>query len=55
MDRKAILVLVACFALMLLWPALVDRLRERFEVTSEEVTVAVEDVIFRAPPMRAVA
>ena len=33
----------------------VNRLRERFEVTSEEVTVAVEDVIFRAPPMRAVA
>ena len=33
----------------------VDRLRERFEITAEEVTVAVEDVIFRAPPMRAVA
>ncbi len=26
MDRKAILIIVACFALMLLWPALVDRL-----------------------------
>lgn len=33
----------------------VDRLRERFEVTTEEVTVALEDVIFRLPPMRAVA
>lgn len=26
MDRKAILIIVACFVLMLLWPALVDRL-----------------------------
>jgi len=33
----------------------VDRLRERFDVTVEEVTVAVEDVIFRVPRMRAVA
>jgi 4-hydroxy-3-methylbut-2-enyl diphosphate reductase len=33
----------------------VARLRTRFEVTLEEVTVAVEDVVFRAPPMRAVA
>ncbi|MBR0679647.1 4-hydroxy-3-methylbut-2-enyl diphosphate reductase [Roseomonas eburnea] len=33
----------------------VDRLRERFEITVEEVTVAVEDVVFRTPPMRAVA
>jgi len=32
-----------------------DRLRQRFEVTTEEVTVAVEDVVFRAPRMRAVA
>ncbi len=31
----------------------VERLRERFEVTTEEVTVALEDVIFRLPPMRA--
>ena len=27
-----------------------DRLRERFAVTTEEVVVAVEDVIFRLPP-----
>ena len=33
----------------------VDRLRERFDVTTEEVTVAVEDIIFRVPRMRAVA
>ncbi|CAH0284406.1 4-hydroxy-3-methylbut-2-enyl diphosphate reductase [Roseomonas sp. CECT 9278] len=33
----------------------VDRLRERFAVTTEEVTVAVEDVTFRLPRMRAVA
>jgi 4-hydroxy-3-methylbut-2-enyl diphosphate reductase len=33
----------------------VDRLRERFAVTTEEVTVAVEDIIFRVPRMRAVA
>jgi 4-hydroxy-3-methylbut-2-enyl diphosphate reductase len=33
----------------------VDRLRERFDVTTEEVTVAVEDVIFRVPRMRATA
>jgi 4-hydroxy-3-methylbut-2-enyl diphosphate reductase len=33
----------------------VDRLRERFDVTTEEVTVAMEDVIFRLPPMRAPA
>jgi YidC/Oxa1 family membrane protein insertase len=26
MDRKAILIIVACFALMLFWPALVDRM-----------------------------
>lgn len=26
MDRKAILIIVACFVLMLLWPALVDRI-----------------------------
>jgi YidC/Oxa1 family membrane protein insertase len=26
MDRKAIIILVACFGLMLLWPALVDRI-----------------------------
>ncbi|WP_188967240.1 4-hydroxy-3-methylbut-2-enyl diphosphate reductase [Neoroseomonas lacus] len=32
----------------------VDRLRERFNVTTEEVTIAMEDVIFRLPPMRAV-
>ncbi|MBB5689190.1 4-hydroxy-3-methylbut-2-enyl diphosphate reductase [Roseomonas alkaliterrae] len=31
------------------------RLRERFAVTTEEVTVAVETVTFRAPRMRAVA
>lgn len=30
----------------------VDRLRERFDVTTEEVTIAMEDVIFRLPPMR---
>ncbi len=33
----------------------VDRLRGRFSVTVEEVTVAVEDVVFRVPRMRAVA
>ncbi len=33
----------------------VDRLRERFDVTTEEVTVAVEDVVFRVPRMRATA
>ncbi len=33
----------------------VERLRERFDVTTEEVTVAMEDVIFRLPPMRIVA
>jgi 4-hydroxy-3-methylbut-2-enyl diphosphate reductase len=32
-----------------------ERLRERFSVTVEEVTVAVEDIIFRIPRMRAVA
>jgi len=32
-----------------------DRLGERFALSLEEVTVAVEDVVFRAPPMRAVA
>jgi 4-hydroxy-3-methylbut-2-enyl diphosphate reductase len=32
-----------------------ERLRERFRVTVEEVTVAVEDIIFRIPRMRAVA
>ena len=30
-----------------------DRLRERFAVSIEDVTVATEDVIFRIPPMRA--
>ena len=39
----------------LLVQEVVDRLRERFDVTTEEVTVAMEDVIFRLPPMRAVA
>jgi 4-hydroxy-3-methylbut-2-enyl diphosphate reductase len=33
----------------------VDRLRERFAVSVEEVTVATEDVVFRVPRMRAVA
>jgi 4-hydroxy-3-methylbut-2-enyl diphosphate reductase len=33
----------------------VERLRERFEVSLEDVTVAVEDVVFRVPRMRAVA
>jgi 4-hydroxy-3-methylbut-2-enyl diphosphate reductase len=32
-----------------------ERLRERFELTVEEVTVAVEDIVFRVPRMRAVA
>jgi 4-hydroxy-3-methylbut-2-enyl diphosphate reductase len=32
-----------------------ERLRERFAVSVEEVTVAVEDIIFRVPRMRAVA
>jgi 4-hydroxy-3-methylbut-2-enyl diphosphate reductase len=32
-----------------------ERLRERFEVSVEEVTVAVEDIVFRAPRLRAVA
>lgn len=31
------------------------RLHERFEVSVEEVTVAVEDIVFRIPRMRAVA
>ena len=39
----------------LLVQEVIDRLRERFEVTAEEVTIAVEDVTFRIPPMRAVA
>ncbi|WP_198375305.1 4-hydroxy-3-methylbut-2-enyl diphosphate reductase [Neoroseomonas rubea] len=39
----------------LLVQEVVDRLRERFAVTTEEVTVAVEDIIFRVPRMRAVA
>ena len=39
----------------LLVQEVIDRLRERFAVTTEEVTVAVEDVTFRIPPMRAVA
>ncbi|MBR0652727.1 4-hydroxy-3-methylbut-2-enyl diphosphate reductase [Roseomonas terrae] len=30
----------------------IDRLRERFDVTTEDVTVAIEDVTFRLPPMR---
>ena len=33
----------------------IERLRERFAITQEEVVVAVEDIVFRAPPMRAVA
>jgi 4-hydroxy-3-methylbut-2-enyl diphosphate reductase len=32
-----------------------ERLRERFAVSVEEVTVAVEDIVFRAPRLRAVA
>jgi 4-hydroxy-3-methylbut-2-enyl diphosphate reductase len=32
-----------------------ERLRERFEISVEEVTVAVEDIVFRAPRLRAVA
>ena len=32
-----------------------ERLRERFAVSVEEVTVAVEDIVFRVPRMRAVA
>jgi 4-hydroxy-3-methylbut-2-enyl diphosphate reductase len=32
----------------------IERLSERFAVTREEVTVAVEDVVFRAPPMRSI-
>jgi 4-hydroxy-3-methylbut-2-enyl diphosphate reductase len=32
-----------------------ERLRGRFSVTVEEVTVAVEDIVFRIPRMRAVA
>ncbi|WP_137125532.1 4-hydroxy-3-methylbut-2-enyl diphosphate reductase [Roseomonas sp. HF4] len=32
-----------------------DRLRDRFDITTEEVVVAVEDIVFRAPRMRAVA
>lgn len=32
-----------------------DRLRERFDITTEDVVVAVEDIVFRAPRMRAVA
>ncbi|MEO3473012.1 4-hydroxy-3-methylbut-2-enyl diphosphate reductase [Roseomonas sp. CAU 1739] len=39
----------------LLVQEVVDRLRERFDVTTEDVTVAIEDVIFRLPPMRVVA
>ncbi len=39
----------------LLVQEVIDRLRERFAVTTEEVTVAVEDIIFRVPRMRAVA
>jgi 4-hydroxy-3-methylbut-2-enyl diphosphate reductase len=39
----------------LLVQEVVDRLRERFDVTTEEVVVAVEDIIFRVPRMRAVA
>ncbi|NMJ42672.1 4-hydroxy-3-methylbut-2-enyl diphosphate reductase [Roseomonas sp. JC162] len=33
----------------------VARLAERFDITTEDVVVAVEDVTFRMPPMRAVA
>ena len=39
----------------LLVQEVVERLRERFEVSVEEVVVAVEDIIFRVPRMRAVA
>jgi 4-hydroxy-3-methylbut-2-enyl diphosphate reductase len=39
----------------LLVQEVVERLRDRFDVTTEEVTVALEDVIFRLPPMRAIA
>ncbi|MBP0466845.1 4-hydroxy-3-methylbut-2-enyl diphosphate reductase [Roseomonas sp. PWR1] len=39
----------------LLVQEVVERLRERFDVTTEEVVVAVEDIIFRVPRMRAVA
>jgi 4-hydroxy-3-methylbut-2-enyl diphosphate reductase len=39
----------------LLVQEVVDRLRERFAVTTEDLTVATEDVIFRLPPMRVVA
>jgi len=34
---------------------ILERLRERFSVTTEEVTVAVETITFRPPRMRAVA
>ncbi len=33
----------------------VARLAERFDVTTEDVAVAIEDVTFRIPPMRNVA
>jgi 4-hydroxy-3-methylbut-2-enyl diphosphate reductase len=33
----------------------IARLAERFDITTEDVVVAVEDVTFRMPPMRAVA
>jgi 4-hydroxy-3-methylbut-2-en-1-yl diphosphate reductase len=39
----------------LLVQEVLERLRERFSVTVEEVTVAVEDIVFRIPRMRAVA
>jgi 4-hydroxy-3-methylbut-2-enyl diphosphate reductase len=32
-----------------------ERLRERFDITTEDVVVAVEDVVFRTPRMRAIA
>jgi len=39
----------------LLVQEVLERLRERFAVSVEEVTVAVEDVIFRVPRMRSLA
>jgi 4-hydroxy-3-methylbut-2-enyl diphosphate reductase len=39
----------------LLVQEVLERLRERFAVSVEEVTVAVEDIVFRAPRLRAVA
>jgi 4-hydroxy-3-methylbut-2-enyl diphosphate reductase len=39
----------------LLVQEVLERLRERFAVSVEEVTVATEDIVFRVPRMRAVA